>query len=122
MDDCDDRSRALVGSGVPRILRENHELPVQPTQNVWQVAKNPERLVRVFPFKSLDQRSLFLEYVLEVEEKNQHFAKIIIEGLSVTIEVWTHDINSVTELDKEYASECDSIYDDVTLIRFVDYE
>ena len=122
MDECDNRSRTLVEQGVPRILREGSDLPVAPVQNSWSVVQGPERLIRKFVFSNLQQRTLFLEYLLEVEEKEQHYAKITIEGLDVTVEVWTHDIERVTELDKEYAGTCDSIYDDVMLVRFTDYE
>lgn len=122
MDECDKRSESLVTPGIPRILRENSSLPLTPVENYWKVVDGPERLIRVYSFDSLQQRTLFLEYILEVEERDQHFAKITIEGLSVTIEVWTHDIDRVTELDKEYAKNCDNIYDDVVLVRFSDYE
>jgi len=122
MDDCDERSKTLVEGGIPNILREHESLPVQATENAWEVVDGPERLRRKFVFKSLEQRTLFLEYLLEVEEKSRHFAKIVIEGHDVTIEVWTHNIERVTELDKEYAGNCDSIYDDVIAVRFTDYE
>ena len=55
---------------------------------------------------------------MEIEEKTNHFAKITIEGHDVTVEVWTHDLERVTELDTEYAKSCDEIYDDVVLVRF----
>ncbi len=122
MDECDDRSKTLTRAGIPGILRESSELPLEAVEESWKVVQKPERLARKFTFDSLQQRTLFMEYLLEVEEKNQHFAKITIEGLDVTVEVYTHDIQRVTELDKEYAGTCDSIYDDVMLVRFTDYE
>lgn len=121
MDECDKRSRSLVRTEVPRELRES-SLPIKPIQNFWVVLDSPERLARKYDFENLQQRTLFLEHLLETEERDQHFAKIVIEGPSITIEVWTHDIERVTELDKEYARNCDDIYGDVTLVGFSDYE
>lgn len=122
MNECDDRSRTAFERSIQGLLNENHDLPVVAAQQEWEVADGPERLRRKFSFKSLQQRALFVEYLMEVEEKSGHFAKITIEGRDVTVEVWTHEINSVTELDKEYASDCDSIYDDVILVRFTGNE
>ena len=121
LNECEKRAKSRVPSGIGGLIRES-SLPLKPVANVWEVVDDPERLIRKFTFKSLDQRTLFIEHLAEIEQKTQHFAKIIIEGYDVTIEVWTHDVNRVTELDKEYASSCDDIYDDVILIRFSDYE
>lgn len=122
IDECEEHSRSRARLDIPRVLRENRDLPLEPVQNSWSVAQGPERLIRKYSFDSLQQRTLFLEYLLENEEKNQHFARITIEGLDVTVEVWTHDIERVTELDQEYAGNCDGIYNDVMLVRFTDYE
>ena len=122
MDECDKRSRNLTGSTLPSVLREDHHLPLIPKKNEWQVVDGPERLTRSFSFKSLQQRALFVEYLFEMEEQTNHSAKITIEGLDVTVEIWTHDLNRVTELDKEYASSCDKMYDDVILVRFLEDE
>ena len=97
------------------------DLPVVPSTNDWSLAHQPERLLRTFVFQNLQQRTLFLEELMSAEEAHGHFAKITIEGLDVTVEVWTHDLGMVTELDKEYAHNCDVLYDDVSLIRFDDY-
>ena len=94
------------------------ELPVAPVANNWQIAQSPERLFRKYEFDNMKQRSMFVEELLSLEESSGHFGKITIDGLSVLIEVWTHDLNRVTELDKEYASDCDVLFDDVSLISF----
>lgn len=118
MNECDDRSRTSLERNLRNLLNESSDLPVVATEPTWEVVQGPERLRRKFSFDSLQQRALFLEYLLETEEKTGHFAKITIEGHDVIVEVWTHEIERVTELDKEYASDCDSIYDDVVLVRF----
>lgn len=122
MDECDKRSRNITGTKLPSILNEDHHLPLVPKKSEWQIADGPERLTRLFSFKTLQQRALFVEYLFEMEEKTNHSAKITIEGLDVTVEIWTHDLNKVTELDKEYANSCDEMYEDVILVRFLEDE
>ena len=98
------------------------ELPVIPASTDWSLQYSPERLHRVYEFESAPQRALFIEELMNLEDQTGHHAKITIEGLRVTVEVWTHDLERVTELDQEYAGDCDTLYKDVSLIRFDGYE
>ena len=41
-----------------------------------------------------------------------------VEHLKVRIEVWTHDVDDVTEVDKEFAVMSDRIYEDVQYYEF----
>ena len=94
------------------------ELPVAPESTDWSLQYDPERLHRTYIFDSISQRSLFVEELMSLEEVSSHHAKITIEGLKVTVEVWTHDVERVTELDQEYAADCDVLYKDISLIGF----
>ena len=47
------------------------------------------------------------------QEEMGHHARIIIEGSDVKIETYTHNVNEVTELDKELAGFCDNLYRDI---------
>ena len=118
--DSQAKSEKGIGS---RLLPESFgplsaELPVTPQSTDWSLQYEPERLHRVYVFSNMSQRSLFVEELMSLEESTAHNAKITIEGLQVTIEVWTHDVNRVTELDQEYATDCDILYNDVSLIGF----
>tara|TARA_B100001094_G_C18115747_1_gene763907 strand:+ start:559 stop:963 length:405 start_codon:yes stop_codon:yes gene_type:complete len=116
------RSRSVGRKLLPESFMVQSDLPLQPHKNEWVFldSDGPERLSRTYKFDSLHQRSLFIEELLSAEEKSGHHAKITISGKKVTVEVWTHDLDKVTELDKEYASECDTLYNDVSLIGFSD--
>lgn len=100
----------------PSILHENIELPVQPVESKWEIKENPERLVRTFSFDDLTSRNWFLSEILENEKSNKHYGKILVSGLEVKIEVNTHDLDRITELDQEYASYCDEVMGDVDFI------
>ena len=120
--ESEDRTKKFPGGEPFGLITEQLDLPLKAHKNSWEVVKSPERLRRTFSFDDLRQRALFVEYLMEIEEKTQHHAKIILEANDVTVEVYTHDIQRITELDKEYAKSCDDIYDDVILVRFPEYE
>ena len=98
------------------------DLPIAPAATDWSLQYEPERLHRVYEFQNLSQRGLFVEELMALEERSGHYAKLTIEGTRVTVEVWTHDLNRVTELDQEYAGDCDVLFNDVSLIRFDGHE
>ena len=82
----------------------------------WQKVDSPERLVKDFVF---DSRAALLQFVTETlafEDKAGHHGKITIESTTVRIEIYTHDIDEVTELDYEYAKYVDDIALDVEVI------
>jgi pterin-4a-carbinolamine dehydratase len=51
--------------------------------------------------------------MLAYEQSSDHFAKLMCEYPSIVIEVYTHDVEDITELDKLYASTADQIYEDI---------
>lgn len=121
LDDHSQKQRGINRRLLSESFADLHtDLPVAPVENKWVFVSNPERLLRKYQFKNMGQRALFIEELLSLEEVSGHFAKITIEGLSVLVEVWTHDLDRVTELDKEYASNCDVLFDDVSLMGFAE--
>ncbi len=90
------------------------EFPVQVKKNPdWKKVENPERLERVFSFDNENQVIQFLFEVIKYEKQSNHNGKLITQGKSVTVEVYTHTVESITELDIEYAKELSGIYSDV---------
>lgn len=102
---------------LPPVIEEAREsLPISPENSEWVVDKSPERLKRIFTFESLETRNWFVSEVLEQEKATGHYGFMQIEGLDVTIEVHTHDVSRVTELDQEYAEFCDNVFQDVSYL------
>jgi 4a-hydroxytetrahydrobiopterin dehydratase len=92
----------------------SRKLPVCPVQtDTWEVVSDPNRLMRTFEFTSSGELFSFLNEVLLYQEDSQHHGKITIDHRKVIIEVYTHDVNDVTEVDKEYAQVVDNILQDV---------
>ena len=96
----------------PMLLQEA-KLPVNVKTGVdWEIKKSPNRLVKKFKFKKRKHLFNFIEDVLEYENENQHHAEITIRYKTVTVKVWTHDLNDITEADTEYARTLNEIYKD----------
>ena len=96
----------------PGLLQEQ-KLPVNVKPGVdWEIEKSPNRLVKKFKFKKRKHLHNFIEDILEYENETQHHAEIIIRYKTVTVKVWTHSLNDVTEADTEYARTLNEIYKD----------
>jgi pterin-4a-carbinolamine dehydratase len=85
-------------------------LPVR-TQKVndWKIVASPQRFVKKFKLKNHDKFLNFVIAVLQYEDSSKHNAKITIGYPEVIIEVWTHKLDRITEMDKEYCREVDHI-------------
>ena len=92
----------------------NSGLPVQvESKSKWKVLEDPQRLSRAFSFKKSSQVIQFLEEIFEYQNEVSHQGSALIEDKKVTVEVYTHTVEEVTELDIEYAKEVNKIYRDV---------
>ena len=100
---------AIVGNFQP-----TDNLPVQPIKkSEWSVLQQPERLARRFEFNSFKVMKAFLDVLLRHQEKIHHHATVTIQHRLIDIEVYTHDIEEVTNRDKELAKFIDILYKDV---------
>jgi pterin-4a-carbinolamine dehydratase len=90
------------------------DVPVVPKKATrWQKILSPNRLHATYAFSSKKEYYLFLVAAFSHERQVNHHAKIICDYPEITIEVYTHDVNDITELDLEYAREIEEIYKDV---------
>lgn len=95
---------------------DTRSLPVVPrTTSKWYVERNPERLCRTYEFADRNTMRSFLDQLMDYEDRCRHHGDIQISGSTIRIEVRTHDLDRVTEVDKEYANECDMIHEDMGL-------
>lgn len=71
--------------------------------------------VKTYVFQSIQHRNAMIKCLLEYEENVKHCATISIEEGSVMISVSTKTVDTITELDREYARYADQVYKDVIL-------
>lgn len=95
-----------------RILRESN-LPVQKKSGIdWEIISGPNRYKKKYKFKSRQELLNFIADVMQYENEIQHHAEITIRYKTVTIIVWTHTLNDITEVDREYVRMVNEIYKD----------
>lgn len=78
----------------------------------WMVLEGPRRLHRVLELYSNKTLRFFIDQLLELEEEMKHNAAIKIAGTKVTVDVYTHGLNDVTDVDRDYAKALNDIYGD----------
>jgi len=99
-------SRLLSEMAMPVKARTN-------TRQNWEVLEAPSRLARSYNFNDQKKLQAFIVELLDYQRKTNHSGDIRIDHNDVMIEVCTKDLNSLTELDYEYAKMADLIYQDV---------
>tara|TARA_B100000676_G_C17998201_1_gene799210 strand:+ start:1115 stop:1513 length:399 start_codon:yes stop_codon:yes gene_type:complete len=83
----------------------------------WRRVTDPNRLMREYEFAEPATYHNFILEMVHYEHEKGHFAKITADYPKVIIEVYTHEVNDITELDLEYAKEADQIRADVAYYR-----
>jgi pterin-4a-carbinolamine dehydratase len=78
----------------------------------WVVKE--KHLCKKYHFFTIKDRNLFMLEMLTYEDKSGHYAKFVVAEDYVSIALITKNVNSITELDKEYAKYADLVYRDVS--------
>jgi len=87
------------------------DLPIKAKKkSKWEVLKNPNRYRREFNIKKPDVYADFVQDVLELQDETQHHAKILLVFPKIVIEVYTHLLNDITEVDREWCNTVNQIY------------
>lgn len=116
-----DLHRNFINEAMSPMFSSKSGMPIQPKNDdsgpiiaveKWRIIDD-KMLVKKYMFRNLEQRNAFIRFLLIYEEDVQHNAGMLIDEDSVTITLKTHDVDKVTELDKEYAAFADSNFKDV---------
>ena len=75
--------------------------------NDWK--KESGKLIKSFKFNDFKEALEFINGVGQIAESLNHHPKIINVYNSVEIQLWTHDQNSITDLDYNLAREIDKL-------------
>ncbi|MAF25271.1 hypothetical protein CL634_06815 [bacterium] len=107
--DCGDDEQTAI----PILQVNTHNMPVVPFKETWEVVESPHRLLKDFKFENFFTLKNFLNELLEYQEEIQHHSKITVNHLEIRVEVYTHDVDDITEIDLDFAKSADQIYNDV---------
>lgn len=94
------------------VVPKSRDVPIQASER-WQMIDRMS-LKKRFPFADVAARNRFVVSLLAYEEQVGHNATITIDENEVSVEVGTRDLQTVTEIDKEYARYCDVLHRDMT--------
>ena len=95
---------------VENSFRPRRALPIKAIEkSKWYKKENPRRLCREYKLFG-DKYNNFINDILDLQSDLQHHAKIILEYPLINIEVWTHDISEITEIDQKWARRADQIF------------
>ena len=90
------------------------KLPVKKQQQVdWQIYQNPSRYVKKFKFPNHEKFLNFIIALLQYEDNVKHNAKITLGYPEIIIEIWTHSLEEITDMDRDYCKEADHIYSEL---------
>ena len=73
----------------------------------WQIKNN--RLSRQFALADFNAAITFVNAIATAAEKLQHHPDIYIHYNRVDVEIWTHDINDLSDIDFMLAKNIDTI-------------
>jgi pterin-4a-carbinolamine dehydratase len=99
----------LVESKASTIPRE---LPIKVRdRSNWERKENPERLLAIFTIKSRNKFNNFIMDVLEYQTETGHDGRISIQYPKVKIEIWTHTLKQITNVDIEWTKKVTQIFE-----------
>ena len=93
-------------------INESFELPIKIDKSQWTHLEKPNRISKIFQFDQSPQSRHFLTQLLDLVDTSRHPIKIVIEDLDVSIELYTREIDDVTETDLEIARFCDELFEE----------
>jgi len=114
-----DKARRPMDFGRLPVMPRGRDVPVIATDK-WKKSENS--LIKTYKFISNELRNDFVRQLLIHEENAGHHATMTIQYESVTLTLQTHNLEQITELDKEYARHADVLYKDVVYSLRKDYD
>jgi len=87
-------------------------LPISAKKSNWNMTQDRKNLIRSFSFKSSHALRYFVNDLLQMQSEIGHWGQVLVIEKEVKVKVGTQALERITELDIEYASQLDKIYDD----------
>jgi pterin-4a-carbinolamine dehydratase len=105
-------SRLIGGMEKTKTLNENIEQPITPKGTGWDHLTDPNRLRRIFTIENQCSRRIFVNDVLNLADQSMHGIIVRIRGEETEVEIYTEELNDITNMDFEYAKDVDDMYVD----------
>ncbi len=106
-----------LGVGYPS---EPVDVPIEPEKPSWQQFQQGGKNIiqKTYELQNAKFLLYFVNELINLSESMHHHPEIFIDHTTVTITLYTKDLNDVTELDLEMSQKIDEIIEDINIIRF----
>lgn len=92
---------------------DTRDLPIRPKElDGWTFRENPNRYTRLVKINDETKFNSFIIDILELQSETGHHARMTIQFPQVKLEIWTHSLNDVTEVDQEWCQSVNDILGD----------
>jgi len=98
-----------------------NDLPIEAQKTTWSQINDYDRsfLSKTFSFKAEKHMLYFVNELIRKSNSLDHHPKIIIEADTIKVELYTHNINDISDLDLQLAKYTDEIYEDIVYLNLV---
>ena len=95
------------------------EVPISAGNPRWETVEGNQKisLIKVYKILNFQNFLYFINQILMLADKKAHHPDLNISHDTVTISLYTNDVNDVTEIDIEMSREIDEIYEDIYFIE-----
>lgn len=95
------------------ITGDTRDLPIRPDElEGWKFREKPNRYTRLIKLPDETKFNSFIMDILELQSETGHHARMTIQFPQIKLEVWTHTLNDVTEVDQEWCQSANDILGD----------
>lgn len=120
-----DFTKSALGNSFPYVTKKpvmsdpKNMLPIKAEKGSWNTITTHygDALTKTYNFNLIEHLLYFVEEVVKHSEHIQHHPKIEITNKQVYIELTTHDIGIVSDLDIKLSKFCDEIFEDIYYIE-----
>jgi 4a-hydroxytetrahydrobiopterin dehydratase len=95
--------------GVPPLKGDDLKKMMAELGGAWQLV-NEHHLTREYTFKGYAPAVAFTNTVADIAEEQDHHPDILLSYGKVTVTIWTHKIDGLTESDFYFAAKCEEAY------------
>ena len=107
-----------LGVGFP--YSDESSLPIDPKTTGWAQVQSGDKvcLQRNYDLETTKFLLYFVNEVIHLSDEMHHHPEILISHTKVTITLFTHDLNDVTDRDIHMSKKIDEIIEDINVIKF----
>jgi len=94
-------------------------VPIEPKESSWETIQDQNRtyMIKNYKFKSYKHLIYFVTEVLEYGDHKNHHPDLNLNKDEVSIVLYTHDLNDVTESDIDFSKFADELYEEINYIN-----